>query len=235
MKTFRSLIVIALLAAQMSGSVIAQIPVLGTDEILEKLRLNREVEGNYNILYKDVQGDPYIFKDFHEGTMCVLPDRKFTVNIRYDIYADQMHLKDKDQIYAIIHPDKVTLIEAGSYKFIYSAYMKSPEDKDQELSSYFILKTDGKCKLLIKKHIRVQDAETNKLYQEAKPPKFIATSDTYFLKIDNLGAVRIKNKKDLLTVLADKSDAVDKYISSNKLDAKEISDLEKIVTYYNSL
>lgn len=213
----------------------AQIPVLGTDEILEKLRLNREVEGNYNILYKDVQGDPYIFKDFHEGTLNVIPDKKITVNIRYDIYADQMHLKDKDQIYAIIHPDKVSLIEAGSYKFIYSPYLKSPDDKDPELSSYFILKADGKCKLLIKKHIRVQDAETNKLYQDAKPPKFIPTSDTYFFKIDNLSAIRIKNKKDLLTVLSDKSEAVDKYISSSKLDAKEVNDLEKIVDYYNSL
>jgi hypothetical protein len=235
MKTFRSLIVIALLAALRSGSALAQIPVLGTDEILEKLRLNREVEGNYNIFYKDVEGDPYIFKDFHEGTMYVIPDKKFTVNIRYDIYADQMHLKDKDQIYAIIHPDKVRLIEAGTYKFIYSAYLKSPEDKDPELSSYFILKSDGKCRLLIKKHMRVQDAETNKLYQDAKPPKFIATSDTYFLKLENKAAIRIKNKKDLLTVLADKSEAVDKYISSNKLDAKEVGDLEKIIIYYNTL
>lgn len=213
----------------------AQIPVLGTDEILEKLRLNREVEGNYNILYKDVQGDPYIFKDFHEGTMYVLPDKKFTVNIRYDIYADQMHLKDKEMVYAIIHPEKVKLIEVGSYKFIYSPYLKSPEDKDPEISSFFILQADGKCRLLIKKHIRVQDAETDKLYQEAKPPRFIATSDTYFLKLESKDAIRIKNKKDLLTVLADKSDAISQYISSNKLDVKEVADLEKIVLYYNTL
>ena len=89
--------------------------------------------------------------------------------------------------------------------------------------------------LLIKKNIRVQDAEPAKLYQEAKPPKFVATADTYYLKPEGKSAVRIKNKKDLLTVLADKSDALDSYISSNKLGVKEIEDLAKIVAYYNSL
>lgn len=218
-----------------NGSIIAQIPVLGTDEILEKLRLKREVEGNFNIYYKDVEGDPYIFRDFHEGALYVLPDKKFTVNIRYDMYADQMHLKDKDQIYAIIHPERVKLIEADDYKFIYSSYIKSPGNDEPKQSSYFILKTDGKCKLLIKKNMRVQDAETERLYQEPEPAKFIATGDYYFLKLDDMSAVRIRNKKDLLTVLEGKSDAIDSYIRTKKLDVREIEDLADIITYYNSL
>ena len=45
--------------------------------------------------------------------------------------------------------------------------------------------------------------------------------------------MRIKNKKELLTVLADKSDELDSYIRSNKLDVKKIEDLVKIVSYYN--
>ena len=86
-------------------------------------------------------------------------------------------------------------------------YLNSPKDDAPAKSSYFILKTEGKCTLLVKKNIRVQDAELPTLYQEAKPAKFVPTADTYFLKNDGSSAVRIKNNKDLLSVLADKSDA----------------------------
>lgn len=213
----------------------AQMPMDGTDGMLNKLRLNRGIDGVETTLYQDIQGNPYVFRDFQKGVMYVLPDKKVDVEIRYDIYADQMHLKDSNMIYAIIHPERVKLIEAGNYKFIYSVFVNSPDDKEPGHSSYFILRTEGKCMLLIKKSIRVQDAEPPKLYQDAKPPKFVATADTYYLKADGESAVRIKNKKDLLTVLADKSDVIDSYISSNKLGVKDVEDLEKIVAYYNSL
>ena len=236
MKIIKSLILLASLFSLGEESLKAQIQyVVGSDVILDKLRLNRGIEGEDNLFYDDVQGDPFIFREFHQGTLYVLPDTKASVMVRFDIYADQMHIKDKDQIYAIIHPEKVRLIEAGDYKFIYSAYLASPGDKEAEKSGYFILKVDGKCKLLLKKNIRVQAAEPEKLYQEAKPPKFLSSDDTYFLKIDGNGAIRIRSKKDLLKVLADKSGAIDSYMSSNKLDAKDIKDLVKIITYYNTL
>ncbi len=235
MKFLRPFTVIAFLIALCYGAVMAQEPVTGTDKLLDKLRLNRGLAGKDNLFYDDVQGDPFIFKDFHEGTLYVLPDKEYKVNVRYDIYANQMHLKDSNQIYAIIHPEKVKLIEAGNYKFIYSAYVKSPGETDPVNSSYFIMKANGRCKLLVKRNIRIQDAELPKLYQDAKPAKFINTGDTFFLKLEGMSAVRIKNRKDLLAVLTDKSDAIARYISSNKLDVKVLDDLIKIVSYYNTL
>jgi len=235
MKFPRSLIIVAVFLALWNEPARAQIEVAGSAAILDKLRLNRGIEGKDNTFYEDIIGDPFIFKDFHEGTLYIEPEGKYNVNIRYDIYANQMHLKDSNMIYAIIHPGKVKLIEAGAYKFLYSVYGNSPDDTEPAHSSYFIIREEGKCMLLIKKSIRVQDAEPPKLYQEAKPPKFVATADTYFLKAEGKRAVRIRNKKDLLTVLADKYDAIDSYISSNKLGVKDIEELAKIVSYYNSL
>jgi hypothetical protein len=203
--------------------------------MLDKLRLNKGLEGIPITLYQDIQGDPYIFRDFQKGTLYILPDHKLNVNVRYDMYADQMHLKDSNMIYGIIHPEKVQLIEAGNCKFIYSYYLNSPKDNESALRSYFILKTEGKCSLLVRKNIRVQDAELPTLYQAAKPAKFVITADSYFLKIGDRSAVKIKTKKELLTVLADKSEAVSSFISSNKLDVKEVEDLVKIVSYYNTL
>ena len=235
MRSSKQLILLVCLFVFSLESINAQVEIPGTEFMLNKLRLNKGLEGIQSTLYKDIQGDPFIFKDFQKGELYIMSGEKATVNIRYDIYADQMHLKDSNMIYAIIHPEKVKQIEAGDYKFIYSVFVNSPGDDEPAMSSYFLIKTEGKCMLLIKKNIRVQDGEPAKLYQEAKPPKFVATADTYYLKPEGKSAVRIKNKKDLLNVLADKSDALDSYISSNKLGVKEIADLAKIVAYYNSL
>jgi hypothetical protein len=216
-------------------SINAQIEIEGTEFMLNKLRLNKGLEGIPSALYQDMQGDPFVFRNFQKGVMYVLPDLKYDVEIRYDIFADQMHMKDMDQIYAIVHPEKVKLIEAGSYKFIYSAYLNSPGNEETEQNSYFILMTEGKCMLLVKKNLRVQDAEPPTLYHEAKPAKFVITADTYFLKMEGRSAVKIKNKKELLSVMADKSEAIENYINSNKLGVKEVEDLVMIVSYYNSL
>jgi hypothetical protein len=234
MRSTRQLLFFVFLIIFWSESIRAQIPVTGTDVIVEKLRLNSAIEGRDNITYSDIQGDPYIFKDFKRGILHIEPDIKYNVDIRYDIYADQIHLKENNQVYAIIHPEKVNLIEAGSYKFIYSYYAKSTKDNEAAKSAYFILLVDGKCRLLKKMNIRVQDAEPAKLYQDAKPAKFIPTSDTYFLKPGDKNAVKIRSKADLLTVLSDKTDELDSYISSNKLDVKKDDDLIKIISYYNS-
>jgi hypothetical protein len=233
-KVKQILLVFGVLVVQ-SSPLQSQIPMVGTESILDKLRLNQGIEGKDNLFYADVQGDPFIFRDFEKGTLYVLPDAKFNIYVRYDIYANQMHLKDSNVIYAIIHPYKVKLIEAGNYKFVYSDYINSPQNDEPAQGSYFIVKTEGKCSLLVKKNIRVQDAEPEKLYQEAKPAKFILTGDSYFIKLDDRSAVKIRNKKDLLNVLEDKSDAISSYISSNKLDVKEVEDLVKIVSYYNTL
>jgi hypothetical protein len=83
--------------------------------------------------------------------------------------------------------------------------------------------------------MRIQDAEPPKLYQEAKPAKFIATNDLYYVKVNANYAVKIKNEKELMTVLADKASELKTYIRTNHLGVSKIEDLNKIVTYYNSL
>jgi hypothetical protein len=118
---------------------------------------------------------------------------------------------------------------------IFSDYVSSPHDKSSGYGSYFILQTDGKCKLLIKKNIRIQDAEPPKLYQAAKPAKFIPTGDTYYLKQGEKSAVRISSKKEILNILSDKKDEMIKFINSTKSGLKNPDDLEKLVSHYNGL
>lgn len=235
MKLFKAFIATFFLLSLNICNIQAQMVVVGSESILDRLRLNKGINGVETALYSNINGDPYIFKGFQKGTLTVNSGEKFEVNLRYDIYANEMHLKDKNEIYAIIHPEKVKLIEIDSLRFIYCGDIKSSEEETPKEGLYFILKTDGRCKLLVKKNIRVQDAEPPKLYQEAKPAKFILTNDTYFLKLEDKSAVKIKNKKELLSVLNDQKEALNVFMSSNKLDVKTVKDLIKIVTFYNGL
>jgi hypothetical protein len=155
--------------------------------------------------------------------------------MRYDIYSDQIQFKEQDQIYSFIRPDNLAYVVIDTLRFLYSDYTNSQDEKAKTESSYFILKTDGRCKLLVKKNIRIQEAEPPKIYQDAKPPKFIITADTYYLKKENKSAIRIKTKKDILLIMSDKNDEISKFIDSGKLGTKNTDDLGKIVSFYNGL
>lgn len=215
--------------------VLSQIPVLNSGFLLDKLRLNGSTNGIQTVLYANINGDPFLYKDFKKGILSVDGAGKYDVLLRYDIFSNQMHLLVQNEIYAIIHPEKVNLIEIDSLKIIYSRYVKSIGDKTSSDAGYFIVKADGRCKLLVKKNIRLQDAEPEKPFQDAKPPKFILKEDTYYLKLKDQSAVKIKNEKELLAFLADQNQALVIFIKSNKLDIKNIKDLAKVVHYYNGL
>lgn len=213
----------------------SQIIVPGSEELLDKMRLNKSISGPEELLYSNIIGDPYLFKDFHQGKMTLNSGETYQLDLRFDIYANQMHMKYKDQVYAIIHQEKIASLIIGTEQFIYSNYLKSTDSESSPESTYFILGTDGKCKLLIKKNIRIQEAELPKVLQDAKPARFIHTNDTYYLKQENKPAIKIGNKNELLSVLDDHKDPMVQFINSNKLGIKKIEDLKKIVSYYNGL
>jgi hypothetical protein len=233
MKKINRLLILSIIIILCTFHAHSQVLVDDTEAMLDKMRLNKSINGIEDVSYSSIVGDPYIFKDFHQGIITLTNGETYQLSLRYDIYGNQIHIKEKDQIYAIVHPEKVASIIIDTLRFIYCNYRRSPVEETSGEDSYFILKTDGKCKLLIKKNIRIQDAELPKLYQDAKPAKFIHTGDTYYLKPENKTAVRIDNKKDLLSILADKKDELASFIISNKLGVKEVDDLVKIISFYN--
>jgi hypothetical protein len=235
MKKIGRLLILSIIIVFCTFHAHSQVIVYDTESMLDKLRLNKSINGIEDVSYSSIVGDPYIFKDFHQGKITLTNGETYQLNLRYDIYGNQIHIKDKDQIYAIIHPEKIASIIIDTLRFIYCNYVKSQGDKTSGEDSYFVLKADGKCKLLIKKNIRIQDAELPKLYQDAKPAKFILTNDTFYLKLGDNSAVRISSKKELLSVLSDQKEALNMFISSNKLGIKDVEDLIRIVSYYNGL
>ena len=205
-------------------------------ELLNRLRLEHNMKAREEVSYERIEGDPFLYQDFVPGALLLKTGESIPLNFRYDIFKGEIQFGKKDEIYALINPESVSLVLIDSLRFIYAGYLKSPGDISSVENSWFILKKDGKCKLLIRKNLRLQAAVPPKPYQEeGNPAKFIHTRDTYYIQPEGRNAVKIDNKKDLLNFLPDKKNELDKFIETNRLGTKDLDDLVKIVTFYNSL
>jgi hypothetical protein len=221
-----------LIKAQVGNITITERPDL---ELLSRLRLNRTMGGIEKVNYSKIDGDPFLYKDFVPGSLTLKTGETLPLFLRYDIYTDEIQFRQKDEIYALINTESVSLVMMDTLKFLYVKYIKSPGDISSIENSWFLLKEDGKCRLLVKKNLRLQGAEDAKPYQAAKPAKFIHTNDSFYLQPEGQNAVRVTSRKDILNILSDKNGELSKFIDSGKLSAKDLNDLRKIVSFYNSL
>jgi len=210
-----------------TGQSYSQNMVPNSDDLLDKLRLNKSIGGHKDVSYKDISGTPFIFEDFQTGEVILKTGEKHTADMRYDKYAGEMQFRIKGIVYAIALPEAIDYIEIKGIRFVYSTTNSG--------SDYMQVLADGKCKLLAEKRVRIQDAEPPKPYQMAKPARFIDLEDLIYLKLADKEAVRINSRKDLLNVLNDKKDQVSQFLKEENLKLSDTEDLKKVIAFYNSL
>lgn len=205
-------------------------------ELLNRLRLEHNMKSREAVSYEKIDGDPFLYQDFVPGNLLLKTGENIQLNFRFDIFKGEIQFGKKDEIYALINPESVSSVLIDTLRFIYTGYLKSPGDINSIENSWFILKKDGKCRLLIRKNLRLQAATPPKPYQEeGSPAKFIHTRDTYYVQPEGESAFKIDNKKDLLNNLPDKNGELSSFLKANNLDVKEVNDLAKIISFYNNL
>lgn len=213
----------------------AQFEASGIDDLFFKRHLKSNLEISKNNTYSNIQGTPFMFKDFKAGSVKLLNSGVYEGMFQFDRYAGEIHFKQKNETFAIAFPDKIEYIEIDGIRFIYSNYKLSEKLPANEEGSYFIVMVDEKCKLLVKKVTKIRDAKPSKGVKEATPAKFITSKDTYFIKTGNLAAVKITNKNSLISILGDKKTEISKFISKEKISHKKLKDLKKLILYYNNI
>lgn len=205
-------------------------------ELLNRLRLDRNLRAMEEVSYERIEGDPFLYQDFVSGKLLLKTGESIPSNFRFDIFKGEIQFGNKDEIYALINPENVSSVLMDTLRFIYAGYLKSAKDIRSVEKSWFILEKDGKFRLLIRKNLRLQAVTPPKPYQEAgSPAKFIHTRDTYYIQPEGGNAVKIDNKKSLLDLMPDKNSRLSSFIKENNLDVKQVDDLAKIITFYNSL
>lgn len=109
----------------------------------------------------------------------------------------------------------------------------------------FEMVINGKLSLLLRERIVSESTQSSfpSYYAYSMMPRFNSNSgyinkikyDYFFL--DNEGNIlKFKGKKkELYSLMNDKYEKVKKYISSNKINLKRMSDLARVVSYYNQI
>ena len=227
-------IIIIILFGLIPTQGLAQFTIWDMDNYLDQLRLDLTREGMRENTYKNVEGSPFMPKEFREGRIQLKDERLYSGKLRYDMYAGEMQFMAKEIIYAIAFPEDIEYIEIEDVKFIYTPYLLTPSGTNPK-ESYFIVLMDGDNKLLAGKEALLRDAEPAKPYIDAKPAQFAQKKDSYYIKKNDLPAVKISNRKSLISIMEDKEAEVLDFIKKEKISHKNPEDLKKMIEYYNSL
>lgn len=227
-------IIIIILFGLLPNRGLAQITIPEIEEYLDRIRLNRAMEGMRENTYNDVEGSPFMPKEFQQGKVQVKSEGLYSSKLRYDMYTNVMQFMAKGIVYVIAFPESIEYIEIEDLKFIYTPYLSAPSGTDLK-ESYFVVLMNGNCKLLTKKEVLLLDAEPEKPYVPAKPAHFIQKKNSYFIKKNDLPAVKINNRKNLMGILEDKETEVLSFIKKEKISHNDPEDLKKLVKHYNNL
>ena len=227
-------IIIIILFGLLPKQGLAQITIPEIEKYLDRVRLNHAMEDMRKNTYNDVEGSPFMPKEFQQGKIQVKGEGLYSSKLRYDMYTNVMQFMAKGIVYVIAFPEDIEYIEIEYVKFIYTPYLLTPSGTNPK-ESYFIVLMDDDNKLLAKKEVLLLDAEPAKPYIDAKPAQFTQKKDSYYIKKNDLPAVKISSRKSLIGILEDKETEVLRFIKKEKISHKNPEDLKKLIEYYNSL
>jgi hypothetical protein len=201
------------------------------DEHMEYLRRDRLVSDFNPEAYENIDGSPYLVKDYEKGKVYLESGEILEGEFRFDLYANAIQFINKGSRYVLAYPEKISMIELNGNILTYIDY-KIDAGIDH---GYFITLVKGYYSLYILKSKTLKDPEPTKPYQQARPARFLDHKDYYYIKIGENPAERVRNKKEIIKICGEKGKEVEMYIKEEKINVKNVDDLTKLVTYINKI
>jgi len=150
---------------------------------------------------------------------------------RYDIAADQIHFIAEKDTLIFASPDLINTLMFGNHTFIYEFF--TGDDSIQIKKGYFELIEPGKNKLLLK---RIAHKRFDGLNNPAPLNAKIHIDNCYYISKSGQPAFKILiNRKFILSVLDHNTEEIEEFLRITENKLKDIEDLKKLVSYYNSL
>lgn len=171
--------------------------------------------------YSDVQGSPYLFKDYKS---VLVGDFSNALQARYNAYTDEVEIKVGDSVQTLPKEQKYSPI------IFKDSALKLINIDDVAGHGYFSVIGDGKVKLLKKYIVRFVDEQpAQSSYATSQPAKFVKLKPVYFFYKDSK-LVQVKKEVDLTNAFptADLKSVIKK--NKLKLDSeKDLLELRKIL------
>lgn len=223
---FRLLILSALLFIIIHNSTAQDYMGGGIDKYMDYARIDKSMAKPAT--YHDVQGSPFLYKDFISGQLKLNTGTTYKGSLRYDKYADQIEFRTSDgEVYAVKNPETIQLAILGDSKL---NYFEPGEFKG--VKGYYEVLVIGNYSLYEKYQVILKDPEAARPYVEAKPAKFLDQDSKYFIMDPDGNFTEIVKKKDLLLKGLNQKN-LEAFIKENKIKPSKKEDLIKFVEFLN--
>ncbi|HEX5171383.1 MAG TPA: hypothetical protein VFW11_19535 [Cyclobacteriaceae bacterium] len=178
----------------------------------------------------------WAFEFWHEGKIILVTGDTLKGNVKYDLQQDLVQYEKKDVQPEVFTPRKVLFFEIFDRTVSrYRTFYALPYNATQayRTSIFFELLEEGKMTLLSREAVEYRTYSSP--YYLGSYSRQVLVYKYFFLEEDGNIVEFQGNKSDLLNMMGNKSDEVEKYIKTNRLKFEEKYDLARIVAYYNSL
>lgn len=181
-------------------------------------------------------GQQFPFEYWHDGKVVLESGDTLQGSIKYDLQSDLVQFSRGNKLESYT-ARKLTFFEifdqtVKRYRQFYTIpYAVSGAYKAPVL---FELLTEGKMTLLCRESVEYR-SYSNSFYNYGMSTRLVLVYH-YFLLKENGSIEPFEGKRaDLVRLMGDKGQLVEKYMKSNKLDLTDRNEFVQIVQYYNSL
>lgn len=184
-------------------------------------------EGLKSLTYQDIEGSPFMTKDFGLGKVFTKDGVFDKVKMKYDIYADAFLFDLNGSELYLEATEYVTKVIVDNQIFVISGLPNSKKKPG------FVIQLDSnKVSLYAKKNIYFRSAEPAKAIEaRPTPAAFLPRANKYFVRVGSGPLVLIEKIKDIYELFPAEEDSLKKYIKTEDLSFKTEADLVKIVRF----
>ena len=176
------------------------------------------------------------FDLWHEGKIVLLEGDTLRGHVKYDLQQDLVQYAVGDQKPEVFTARKVLFFEIfDETVHKYRRFFALPYTTTGAYKApvFFELLEEGKMTLLTREFLEHKTYSSP--YYIGSYSRVILSNKYYFLEEDGTIAEFNGSRNDLLNLMGNQADNVEKYIKTNRLRFEDKYDFSKIIAYYNSL
>lgn len=176
------------------------------------------------------------FELWHDGKIVLLEGDTLKGLVKYDLQQDMLQFTTNDTKGEAYSPRKVLFFEIYDNTVRrYRQFFALPYNKSSGYLTpiFFELLEEGKLTLLAREGLETRSYSSP--YYMGSYSRTVLVNYYFFMNEDGKIEAFTGNKNDLLDLMEKRSEEVEKFIRTNRLNIEEKYDFARIVEYYNSL
>lgn len=182
---------------------------------------------------ENIEGTAYLEEKFIIGIVTLTNGSKYAdIPLRYNVYNEEIEFRGQNgKEFNINNPESIRELTIGDSKFIYTDCKLHKENK----MLFAEVLSEGKVSLLKHHRVKLVAAKPAESHKAAQPPRLVKASPEYLIRKEDGSTQYFRNEKELVNLLADKSEEIQKLMKVQKLSVHKEEDIIAIVDFYNGI